>query len=403
MTRLPQGVVFAATFPDEERVFDYRLRITEHEGFVRDIDDPYRYGQVMGELDLHLFGEGTHYRAFEKLGSRPLTIGQSTGTFFAVWAPNADRVSVVGDFNRWHGLAHPMRRLVPNGIWELFIPGLGPGERYKYELRPRFSSAPMLKSDPYAFEFETPPATAVAHERAESLRLARCRMGRGPGTLECAARQAGVDLRGPRRVVGSRPRRGTPLAHVPRDGGAARAVREGHGVHAHRAAADSRASLRRARGAIRSPASSRRRAVTARPTTSSGSSTSAIATASASSSTGCPATSPRMRTASRRFDGTALYEHEDPRLGEHQDWGTLIFNYGRTRGPQLPREQRALLDRGVSPRRPARRRGGVDAVSRLLTLRRAVDPQPSRRTREPRGGRRSSGTSTRSSTPSIRA
>ena len=175
--RLAQGIVFSAVFPGEDRVFDYRLRVTEAEGFVRDLDDPYRYGQVMGELDLHLFGEGNHYRAFEKLGSHPVTLGAATGTYFAVWAPNADRVSVVGDFNRWNGLAHPMRRLVPNGIWELFVPGLPAGERYKYEIRPRFSQAPILKGDPYARQFETPPATASITQRPRHLSLARCGLG----------------------------------------------------------------------------------------------------------------------------------------------------------------------------------------------------------------------------------
>ena len=121
MTRLRQQVIFAAEFPGEERIFDYRLRITEHEGFVREIVDPYRYGQVMGELDLHLLGEGRHYRAFERLGSHALKVGSATGTYFAVWAPNAERVSLVGDFNQWHGLAHPMRRLVPNGISSMWV------------------------------------------------------------------------------------------------------------------------------------------------------------------------------------------------------------------------------------------------------------------------------------------
>ena len=87
---------------------------------------------MLGDLDLHLLGEGTHYRAFEKLGSHIITLNGVTGVHFAVWAPNAERVSVVGDFNRWNGLMHPMRSLVPNGLWEIFIPGLGQGERYKY-------------------------------------------------------------------------------------------------------------------------------------------------------------------------------------------------------------------------------------------------------------------------------
>ena len=147
MRRLPQEIIFAAQFNGEAQIFDYRLRVTTMDGQTFELDDPYRYGQVMGELDLHLLGEGRHYRAFERLGSHALKIGQAIGTYFAVWAPNAERVSVVGDFNQWHGLAHPMRRLVPNGIWELFVPGLGAGERYKYEIKPRFARAHDNRSD----------------------------------------------------------------------------------------------------------------------------------------------------------------------------------------------------------------------------------------------------------------
>ena len=117
------------------------------DGQTFELDDPYRYGQVMGELDLHLLGEGRHYRAFERLGSHALKIGSATGTYFAVWAPNAERVNLVGDFNQWHGLAHPMRRLVPNGIWELFVPGLGAGERYKYGCAASSNRTPFLKAD----------------------------------------------------------------------------------------------------------------------------------------------------------------------------------------------------------------------------------------------------------------
>jgi 1,4-alpha-glucan branching enzyme len=103
---------------------DYRLRITYPADHVVEIDDPYRYGRVLTDYDLHLLGEGTHHRAFEKLGSHRITVGTTSGVHFAVWAPNADRVSVIGDFNGWDGRVHPMRILVPNGIWEIFLPDL---------------------------------------------------------------------------------------------------------------------------------------------------------------------------------------------------------------------------------------------------------------------------------------
>ena len=97
--------------------------------------DPYQFGQVLTDFDLHLFSEGTHYRAWEKLGAHRMTIDGVTGVHFAVWAPNAQRVSVIGDFNRWDGRAHPMRRLVPSGVWEIFVPDLTDGACYKFEVR----------------------------------------------------------------------------------------------------------------------------------------------------------------------------------------------------------------------------------------------------------------------------
>ena len=115
---------------------DYRLRITYPGDHVVEIDDPYRYGRVLTDFDLHLLGEGTHHRAFEKLGAHRVTVGTTTGVHFAVWAPNAERVSVVGDFNAWDGRVHPMRLLMPGGIWEIFIPNLGEGESFcKFEIR----------------------------------------------------------------------------------------------------------------------------------------------------------------------------------------------------------------------------------------------------------------------------
>jgi 1,4-alpha-glucan branching enzyme len=100
-----------------------------------EIDDPYRYGRVLTDFDLHLLGEGTHHRAFDKLGAHRVRVGSTTGVHFAVWAPNADRVSLVGDFNGWDGRVHPMRLLAPEGVWELFVPDLSDGEKYKFEIR----------------------------------------------------------------------------------------------------------------------------------------------------------------------------------------------------------------------------------------------------------------------------
>jgi 1,4-alpha-glucan branching enzyme len=104
---------------------------------IVEIDDPYRYGRVLTDFDLHLFGEGTHLRIFEKLGAHRIVIGSTTGIHFGVWAPNADRVSVIGDFNGWDGRVHAMRLLAPAGVWEIFIPDLPDGEKYKFEIRTR--------------------------------------------------------------------------------------------------------------------------------------------------------------------------------------------------------------------------------------------------------------------------
>jgi 1,4-alpha-glucan branching enzyme len=144
--------------PEAIRNAPYRLRITQPDG-VREIVDPYRFGQVLPDFDLHLFSEGTHYRAWEKLGSHQATIDGVDGVHFAVWAPNAQRVSVIGDFNRWDGRVHPMRRLVPSGVWEIFIPELPEGACYKYEVRTKAGHL-INKSDPYAQRFEVPPNTA---------------------------------------------------------------------------------------------------------------------------------------------------------------------------------------------------------------------------------------------------
>ena len=162
-----QTGVFEATFPGEKEIFDYRLRIAYPGGFVAEIDDPYRYGRVITEYDVYLFSQGKHTRIYDKLGAHLMRIGDADGVHFAVWAPNAERVSVVGDFNAWDGRLHPMRRLGPTGVWEIFIPGLPEGERYKFEIRSSLHGELLLKTDPFGFGFEVPPLTASVVARLD--------------------------------------------------------------------------------------------------------------------------------------------------------------------------------------------------------------------------------------------
>ena len=138
--------------------FPYRLLVSFGATDIV-IDDPYAFGPVLGELDLYLHAEGSYLRAFEKMGAHPAVMDGVSGTNFAVWAPNARRVSVVGDFNAWDGRRHPMRLHPGAGIWEIFLPGVAPGARYKFEMKTRNGSL-LLKADPFAFEAERPPQTA---------------------------------------------------------------------------------------------------------------------------------------------------------------------------------------------------------------------------------------------------
>ena len=136
----------------------YRLRATNGGGSW-EFDDPYAFGPVLGPVDDYLFVEGTHQDVYRRLGAHPATHEGVDGTNFAVWAPNADRVSVVGDFNRWDGRLHQMRRRVESGIWELFAPGVGPGTIYKYEVLGQWGRLQPLKADPVGFRSELRPAT----------------------------------------------------------------------------------------------------------------------------------------------------------------------------------------------------------------------------------------------------
>ena len=160
MTLVASDGLFEAVFPGHTLDPSYQFRITTIQGNIVQQHDPYAFTPVLSEFDLHLFGEGRLYQAYEKLGAHPCTHQGVKGVNFAVWAPNAQRVSVVGEMNQWDGRWHPMRSHGSVGIWELFIPEIQEGELYKYEILPQGGGPPFTKADPYATAAELRPKTA---------------------------------------------------------------------------------------------------------------------------------------------------------------------------------------------------------------------------------------------------
>jgi 1,4-alpha-glucan branching enzyme len=326
-THLHEGI-FTATVPAAE-VPDYRLVVSypgadggpaSHETLI---DDPYRHLPTLGEMDLHLIGEGRHEDLWRVLGAHPRQSGATdfgvvTGTSFAVWAPNARGVRVIGDFNHWDGRGHPMRSLGGSGVWELFVPGVGEGTRYKFDI-----CGPdgrwQRKADPLANLAEQPPATAsvvytsryqwgdedwlsdrARHEPAsQPVSVYEVHLGSwrpGLSYLDLAE-----ELTRYVSELGFTHVEFLPVAEHPFGGS------WGYQVTSYYA-----------------------------PTSRFGSPDEFRHLVDRLHQAGIgvildwvPAHFPRDEWALARFDGTALYEHADPRRGEHPDWGTLIFDYGR--------------------------------------------------------------------------
>ena len=160
------GGVFEGTVPGAEAAAALRARGRSYsEGGTFTLRDPYAFLPTLGEIDLYLAGEGRHEELYAKLGAHVREIDGVPGVAFAVWAPSARSVSVVGDFNSWDGRLHPMRSLGSSGIWELFVPDVAEGSRYKYEIRAQDGSL-LLRADPYAFAAEVPPQTASVVHRS---------------------------------------------------------------------------------------------------------------------------------------------------------------------------------------------------------------------------------------------
>ncbi|HEX3703190.1 MAG TPA: 1,4-alpha-glucan branching protein GlgB [Vicinamibacterales bacterium] len=328
--REPAGVfeaVVAGGDPGAPLTLDYRLRYTFAGDTVVELDDPYRYGRVLTDFDLHLLAEGTHHRAFDKLGAHRVRVGTSTGVHFAVWAPNADRVSVVGDFNGWDGRVHAMRHLMPNGIWEIFIPDLPDGEKYKFEIRTH-AGALLKKTDPFGFAFEVSPRSAAivydisGHQwRDQDWMMARPAKR---GWLSSAMSIYEVHL-------GS-------WARVPEEGNRFLTYREMARVLVPyvKEMGFTHVELLPVMEHPFSGSWGYQVLGFFAPTSRFGPPDDFKVFVDACHEAGIgvildwvPGHFPKDDYGLARFDGTALYEHADPRQGEHQDWGTLIFNYGR--------------------------------------------------------------------------
>ncbi|MCK6554219.1 1,4-alpha-glucan branching protein GlgB [Candidatus Binatia bacterium] len=161
LRRVHSAGLFEARLESRPEPAQYRLRIVDQHGHGFETYDPYAFPPILSDFDLHLIAEGRHYTKYEKLGAHTAEIAGVRGVNFAVWAPNAQRVSVVGDFNNWDGRRHQMRVRGSTGVWELFVPGLQEGDLYKYEIKGREHGFLGVKTDPYGFHFEHRPKTAA--------------------------------------------------------------------------------------------------------------------------------------------------------------------------------------------------------------------------------------------------
>jgi len=327
MRSLAAEGLFEVFIPKRAEVCAYELRATSADGRVRQFRDPYCFLPTLGDQDLYLFNEGNEHRIYDKLGAHVRDLGGVVGVAFAVWAPAATRVSVIGDFNGWDGRYHPMRGLGASGVWEIFLPGLGQGELYKFEIRDR-RGAIRIKSDPYGTRFEGPPGNAarvcetggftwgdaswIEGRRSQAGRLDRpvsiyeVHLGswrRRPeeGNRPLTYREIAPQLADYAVEMGFTHIEVMPIAEHPFDGSWGYQV-TGFYAPTHRYGAPEDFAWfvdhlhQRGIGVILD---------------------------------WVPAHFPKDAFALAEFDGTHLYEHADPRQGAHMDWGTLIFNYGR--------------------------------------------------------------------------
>lgn len=329
--RHPDGF-FEATVPVESDTHHphyprYQLKVQWSGGFQAVLEDPYRFGAVLGDMDVWLLAEGTHLRPYEMLGANQRVMDGVSGTSFAVWAPNASRVSVVGDFNHWDGRCHPMRLRRECGVWEIFLPGVELGTKYKFEVRTRDGHVLPARADPYARQAELRPATASIVAPMPPL-LPSSMQRREANALDAPVSIYEVHLGSWRRIVD--PQTGAqrwptwdemadllvpyaqdmgfthlellPVNEHPFDGSWGY---QPIGIYAPTARFGHPDGLRR---------------LVAR----------CHAAGIGVLLDWVPAHFPTDPHGLGFFDGTHLYEYADPREGFHNDWNTLIYNLGRT-------------------------------------------------------------------------
>jgi 1,4-alpha-glucan branching enzyme len=322
--RHPAGL-FEGTLDDAKLPLRYELEVSYPDGNTFTLLDPYSFPPTMGELDVHLAAEGRHEDIYERLGAHVRDMEGVTGTSFAVWAPSAKAVSVVGDFNSWDGRLHPMRSLGSSGIWEIFLPGVEEGAAYKYEILTQ-SGEIRMKADPFAFATQHPPRTdsvvfrtrhewgdadwverraaSAPHEEPVSIyevHLGSWRLNPLEGNRSLSYEELGDELAAYVTDMGFTHVELLPVMEHPFSGSWGYQVSGYFAPTArHGTPDDFRVFVDRLHqagiGVILD---------------------------------WVPAHFPRDDWALARFDGSALYEHEDPRRGAHPEWGTLIFNYGR--------------------------------------------------------------------------
>jgi 1,4-alpha-glucan branching enzyme len=322
MERKHEQGFFVAQMEGEPRL--YRLQIALPGGETQELEDPYRFPPLLSAFDLHLHGEGTHYETYNMLGAHLVESEGVPGVRFAVWAPNAEVVSVIGDFNGWDSRRHPMR-LRTGGIWEIFLPNLPEGANYKYHVRSRFQGFQEQKADPYAVRSECPPKTASIVWRLDK------HQWQDAGWMEARPK---IDLL--KKPV---------AAYEVHLGSWLRA--SNHDSLNYRELALSLVSYVKRMGythielmpIMEHPFSgSWGYQVTGyfAPTARFGLPEDFMYFVDCCHREGIgvivdwvPAHFPKDGHGLAYFDGTALYEHADPRKGEHSEWGTMVFNFGR--------------------------------------------------------------------------
>jgi len=324
LERLHKSGLFEGIAQNGSDVYAYELVISDERGGVRRTRDPYSFLPTLSETDLYLFGQGNERRIYDKLGAQLRVVEGVPGVSFGVWAPNAQRVSVVGDFNGWDGRCHAMRMLGSSGVWELFLPGLGEGTLYKYEIKDR-QGAIMLKTDPYGMFFESAPKNASIVWNTRKFAWTD-----GPWLKQ---RRALNPYRAPISIYevhpGSWRKKSAAESLNYRELAAPLVdyVRQMGFTHIQFMPISEHAFY---------PSWGYQVTGFYSPTSRYGTPDDFQYLVNVLHEAGIgvlmdwvPAHFPRDDWALAHFDGTALYEHEDPRKGAHQDWGTLIFNYGR--------------------------------------------------------------------------